>query len=654
MNKRIGLVVHNIHEEYSIELIRGVEKFCNENKDQLILFPISQKYAERYGFDSRLRGIKEVVNYNNLDGAVFSAGALCSFCPKEEYKESLEKLRPLPIVNIGMNIAGFPSVTSDSEAAFKKTIAHLIEKHNKTQFLLLTSNDSNYDSYIRKKWFLDVLKSKKIKIPNAHILNCEFNRLQATKNFNEYMNKNGTDFECVVCLNDTMALGVIEALTERGINIPDDIIVTGFDNSNRAIFSVPTLTTVDPRISEQGYQAAKILDAVINGDKTKASLKIESKERFRVSCGCISDSNFTNDSMDYDGNIHRFSKQEIYNIIHKLPQQIHNELYSLHQLRRNSLQVVNKQELLKLLPDYLNRISLEALAIFVYDKPKLFSTKNNSYKMPSKVKCMFKYEKQINDADDFSKEYFNPLKELFPPNLFKKSYNKIIVYPLFETNLQYGYVIAPLANRDLLFYEIVLETFSKEITSSIKIFNEEQTNTQLENSNSRLKKYSSLLTTLSTTDELTKINNRRGFINQATKAVKALAQSGKEGVIIFCDMDGLKKINDTYGHKSGDIAIKAEAEVLQNAVRSKDIIGRLGGDEFAIFAEGISKKNFARFRSRIEKETKKINQKLNLPFEISMSLGVAEISKDCFDLEKLLTIADKELYKEKQIKHAKQ
>ena len=170
---------------------------------------------------------------------------------------------------------------------------------------------------------------------------------------------------------------------------------------------------------------------------------------------------------------------------------------------------------------------------------------------------------------------------MIPAGTFNTEFDSLVVYPLFETQLQYGYILVPLTENDLLYYEVVLELFSKEITSAIRLDNEEKENLKLESSNSKLKKYSSELSILSTTDELTKIYNRRGFMNAAQKAIKDTIAKNKSGMIIFCDMDGMKLINDTYGHDAGDRAIQAEAEVLQRACRNTDIIGRLGGDEFA-------------------------------------------------------------------------
>ena len=121
-----------------------------------------------------------------------------------------------------------------------------------------------------------------------------------------------------------------------------------------------------------------------------------------------------------------------------------------------------------------------------------------------------------------------------------------------------------LAGRLEIYPMLVL--FSKEITSAIKLSNEQITNSKLESKNTKLKIHSSKLDTLSNTDELTQINNRRGFMNLVTKMIKNSISNNRTGLIIFCDMDGLKKINDTYGHEAGDKAIIMQTQILQNSI----------------------------------------------------------------------------------------
>ena len=118
-------------------------------------------------------------------------------------------------------------------------------------------------------------------------------------------------------------------------------------------------------------------------------------------------------------------------------------------------------------------------------------------------------------------------------------------------------------------------------------------------------------------------------------------------------MDGLKKINDTYGHKIGDLAIKTQAVILQKAFRESDLIGRLSGDEFGIVAPGLKIENLKKFRERLNKISEEESKKAELPIILSISAGYEKFDSEHNNLQDLLIAADKRLYEEKLIKHGK-
>jgi len=93
------------------------------------------------------------------------------------------------------------------------------------------------------------------------------------------------------------------------------------------------------------------------------------------------------------------------------------------------------------------------------------------------------------------------------------------------------------------------------------------------------------LRTKSVSDELTNINNRRGFIENSERLISLAKRKEISLSLMYFDLNDLKKLNDSCGHEMGDILIKSFAEALQNTVRKEDIVGRLGGDEFCFLGE---------------------------------------------------------------------
>src|SRR5213595_3982108 len=100
-------------------------------------------------------------------------------------------------------------------------------------------------------------------------------------------------------------------------------------------------------------------------------------------------------------------------------------------------------------------------------------------------------------------------------------------------------------------------------------------------------------------DELTGLYNRRGFLALAERQLKLARRSGRSLLLFFIDVDGLKEINDVFGHAEGDAALKCTAEALETTFRDSDVIARFGGDEFAALAIEASGQNEATIRDRL-------------------------------------------------------
>ncbi len=152
----------------------------------------------------------------------------------------------------------------------------------------------------------------------------------------------------------------------------------------------------------------------------------------------------------------------------------------------------------------------------------------------------------------------------------------------------------------------------------------------------------------SNTDQLTGLCNRRYFFNELTIIMNSAERYLQTFSIIFFDIDDFKIINDTYGHNIGDRALKTVANSLTKLSRNNDILARYGGDEFVIIAQHTNKKGALIFVERIKKHIK--NQKIKdyKSIIIRISAGIAIYPIDAKDKDKLLDIADKEMYKDKQ------
>jgi len=161
--------------------------------------------------------------------------------------------------------------------------------------------------------------------------------------------------------------------------------------------------------------------------------------------------------------------------------------------------------------------------------------------------------------------------------------------------------------------------------------------------------------TLSITDELSGLLNRRGFFQFAYSRLPHLKRdTDRMPFIMFMDMDGLKHINDTYGHNEGDNAISAFSEILKDALREEDIIGRMGGDEFVVFSSIKTIKDGEQLVTRIREKLDEYNKQSSHPYDVRGSIGSVVLeaaTKECF--EAAILSADNILYEEKTAKKKK-
>jgi diguanylate cyclase (GGDEF)-like protein len=153
---------------------------------------------------------------------------------------------------------------------------------------------------------------------------------------------------------------------------------------------------------------------------------------------------------------------------------------------------------------------------------------------------------------------------------------------------------------------------------------------------------------LSVTDELTTVLNRRGFGLELTRALAAAARGGPRGVLIVCDLDGFKAVNDLYGHRTGNEVLRQVAEMLRRRVRKNDVVARLGGDEFALLLIGATLANARRKFLCLDRTLATTPPEIDgAPIPLSASFGLVPYDGS-EDPEALLHRADMAMYAQKR------
>ena len=218
---------------------------------------------------------------------------------------------------------------------------------------------------------------------------------------------------------------------------------------------------------------------------------------------------------------------------------------------------------------------------------------------------------------------------------YERKRRTLFFFPLFFENEEMGILLLSYDNK---MYMDVYESLRISVSAAIK-------GSQLLNK----------VQTLSITDDLTGLLNRRGFFQLALSKLHTMSRSSDViPVLLLIDMDGLKNINDAYGHNEGDNALSTFADILKNTLRQDDIIGRLGGDEFVVFSTVRPTSTGETPVKRIRDEMEKYNNKKQHPYDISACIGsvvLADSTTECF--EAAMLSADSVLYEEKTEKRKK-
>lgn len=224
-------------------------------------------------------------------------------------------------------------------------------------------------------------------------------------------------------------------------------------------------------------------------------------------------------------------------------------------------------------------------------------------------------------------------------------------YILFSGDEQYGIMVCECDHQEIPF----LLVCSMEIGNLFRMLRlsaaEQAAKQELHKSLKLIREQNSILSFISEYDELSKLLNRRGFVEKTLRAISD--HDGKQAFLMFADIDHLKQINDMFGHASGDFAITTCAAYLRDCLPEDAIIARFGGDEFVafFFNEKISYRDelMEVFRAHI----RRFNDSCDKPFYVEMSAGVCTFTcSSRTDLSDLLQRSDTILYEEKRKRRA--
>ncbi|HUF00522.1 MAG TPA: LacI family DNA-binding transcriptional regulator [Anaerolineales bacterium] len=271
----IGLLLNNLHNDFFVPLLNGIEAVVRKKEYNLIV--------ATYHANSR-NAMPPPIGPHNTDGLlVFSDGLV---------DDDLANLNangfPMVLVHrTSPPSLSIPSVTVENMEITQKLVEHLIQEHGKRRILFLRGPINQEDSNRREMGYKSALAAKGIPFDENLVLNGEFERdiaFQALDNF--LGNGKRVAFDAVFTGDDDAAIGVLKALHLHGYRIPEDVAVIGFDDLGFAPFLNPPLTTVRAPTESVGRIAAERLFDLLENQSPNGAVILPTEIIFRRSCGC--------------------------------------------------------------------------------------------------------------------------------------------------------------------------------------------------------------------------------------------------------------------------------------------------------------------------------------------------------------------------------
>ena len=640
----IGVIIPTFTIEYSFDILAGIADFFRDKNVRVLMAQTNYHHNKESANDYQYWASVEYFKSAEVDAIIVITGVYTATMSSKDVTDFIAQFFPKPVISVAVELKldKTCSILMDCRRAYNDVIKHLKQKHECKRIGFISANETNSAEAIdRYNAFLEAMKKNHLQVNKDFIYHGNFTDVSAFNALAEKIKKKeDVMFDALVCANDLMACGAMHYLKSIGVSIPRDVKIIGYDDSIAASIATPRLSTINQDIYKLGEKAAEVaFDSLENGWSEKV-MYIDAVPKFRQSCGCVEmnntehvyktlDNKLISDNNERMDNFPRFMNEisEKHNIItlidimrgsNTLKQIFYNLRYIIRQCDMNSI--------------YIN-----------FFREIKFLEADEDIELPDEME-LYMLSSEKTGVDLFKPEIsFNPKKKLFAARGSKKASGIYLFQPIFAGEKNYGFVICGINGVKFADYNVYLKIF---VNSLARAF--DYTGQLIERQN--LANELSDLTIQSRTDELTGILNRRGFMEIGQSCLDMILETDGCGVVFFADMDGLKKINDSYGHNIGDLAIKTQAEVLTEIFGKDSIVGRLSGDEFGAIIPGMQLSSVKRIRLKLDLLNEKISAKNKLPFVISTSLGHVDLQNSS-KLKDLLAVADESLYEEKRKKH---
>ncbi len=524
------------------------------------IFSMYQKYQE-----TKLRNIGDssifgLVNYDLFDAVLILSDTLLSPGLALPLQEKVNKEFDGPVLVVDQKSPFFESIMMDHYTPIKKIVDHLIDVHQYKDIALLGGKEGHPHSVQRLNAFLDSMKEHGLAVKEDWIFHGNYWYDSAEEFVDKLIKKPNEMPRAIVCANDCMAIGAATRLTERGIRVPEDVAITGYDSIADGRQSPVPVTSADIPAGECGRYCMNWLHARINE---------------------VEPAPFTTEANIVDGG-NSGCKYEMEMVPKELrstwrTQQSARGLFSdFNHILEDLLAQNNFKEFMKVVSDYTYQIrpfySFDICMNEGFLQPDLF-VGENAYRnvLTDKVYRVLSCGSKADEPGVIDFENSFEAKKLIPVLNQERRYPTTFIFnPLYFDDRCFGYTVLNQGPKAVL-YDESYRIWMRNVMQGLEAFYRQGFMLAL------LEKVKAD----QIRDGITGLYNYDGFINHATKLIEK--QDDKRQInILTIDVKAMKPLNEIYGRECGERAIKTVARSMQNAVNEDEILCRMFNDEFLI------------------------------------------------------------------------
>jgi DNA-binding LacI/PurR family transcriptional regulator/signal transduction histidine kinase len=285
--KTIGVFASQVGRAWGAEFIAGINDAAEQNNVNLVHFiggklipiPTSEKNKSSYG-------LYDLAKPDQLDGLLVTADVAYGTNPAD-LKTFFDFYGDIPIVTQSVEIDRASMFIPNNAEGMRSAVRHLIEEHGYKRIAFIRGIHGQIDAEQRFQAYQDELKAHNQRFDEDLVVDGDYSPESGRAAIRTLLDERKLRFQAVVAANDSMAFGALEILQQRGVHVPDDVAVTGFDDLREAQATGVPLTTVRQSFYTAGKHAMETLLKRINGDSVPKVTLTPTQLLVRWSCGCL-------------------------------------------------------------------------------------------------------------------------------------------------------------------------------------------------------------------------------------------------------------------------------------------------------------------------------------------------------------------------------